>query len=78
MTTAQTGSLCRWVLGAPTSGWHAPGESRAAAERDSTLAQLRQGRYAPSRFVAYQDEDRLTFSTFIPGCGASMSMLPPT
>jgi hypothetical protein len=39
---------------------------------------INQGRTAPSRFAAYQDEDKLTFSTFMPGCGASMSMLLPT
>src|SRR5215472_19023869 len=35
------------------------------------------GRAAPSRVVAYQGEDRLTFSTNWPGCGASMIMLLP-
>src|SRR5258705_6236043 len=59
-------------------GWHSgpPGEGREAAEHGSPSSP--QGRKAPSRFAAYQDEDRLIFSTFIPGVGGSMSMPPPT
>jgi hypothetical protein len=48
------------------------GVSTPRGDAGRSMPRLVQGRTAPSKFDAYQEELMLTFSTVIPGCGASI------
>jgi hypothetical protein len=72
-----------WVSAGSRSCYGTPGRFTSGPGSDcrammAVVAAHCQGRAAPSRLAAYQDDDRLTFSTDWPGCGASMIMLLPT